>query len=247
MINPGGLGLNAFNGGGADILAHIISTNIVVKFVLFILLAFSLISWAIIFYKLRYLGKAKKEDREFLDIFWESKRLDHVFSATKNFYYSPIAYMFNVTYKELLNIKRKSSEGGQSGAAVREPGKEGMEESLAYVERALKKSQLSSISKLEVALPFLATVGSTAPFIGLFGTVWGIMMSFESIQKAGTAGLAVVAPGIADSLVATAAGLFAAIPAVIAYNYYSNKVRTIVNEMVDFAYEFMTIIERQIL
>lgn len=221
--------------------AHIFSTNIVVKLVLLILLFFSLTSWAIIFYKLNYLNKAKRENKAFLDLFWDSKRLDHVYISAKNFNYSPIASMFNITYKELLDIKRKSEQNGK------QPAQENNGENRAYIERALKKSQLSSISKLEVSLPFLATVGSTAPFIGLFGTVWGIMTSFESIQRAGTAGLAVVAPGIADSLIATAAGLFAAIPAVIAYNYYSNKVRVMVNDMIDFAYEFMTIIERQIL
>ena len=224
-----------------NILTHILNTNIVVKLVLLILFFFSLASWAIIFYKLNYLNKAKKEDKEFLDLFWESKKLDYVYTATKNFNYSPMASMFNVTYKELINIKKKSEEKDKLFS------KENNEENKAYVERALKKSQLSSIAKLEVSLPFLATVGSTAPFIGLFGTVWGIMTSFESIERAGTAGLAIVAPGIADSLIATAAGLFAAIPAVIAYNYYSNKVRVMANETIDFAYEFMTIIERQIL
>ncbi|MCL4497142.1 MAG: protein TolQ [Deltaproteobacteria bacterium] len=224
-----------------NILTHILSTNIVVKLVLLILFFFSLASWAIIFYKLNYLNKAKKEDKEFLDLFWESKRLDYVYTAAKNFNYSPVASMFNATYKELVDIKKKSEEKDKLF------GKENNGENRAYIERALKKSQLSSIAKLEISLPFLATVGSTAPFIGLFGTVWGIMTSFESIEKAGTAGLAIVAPGIADSLIATAAGLFAAIPAVIAYNYYSNKVRVIANETIDFAYEFMTIIERQIL
>jgi biopolymer transport protein TolQ len=224
-----------------NILTHILSTNIVVKLVLLILFFFSLASWAIIFYKLNYLNKAKKEDKEFLDLFWESKRLDYVYTAAKNFNYSPVASMFNATYKELVDIKKKSEEKDKLF------GKENNGENKAYIERALKKSQLSSIAKLEISLPFLATVGSTAPFIGLFGTVWGIMTSFESIEKAGTAGLAIVAPGIADSLIATAAGLFAAIPAVIAYNYYSNKVRVIANETIDFAYEFMTIIERQIL
>lgn len=223
------------------ILTHILSTSIVVKLVLLILFFFSLASWAIIFYKLNYLNKAKKEDKEFLDLFWESKKLDYVYTATKNFNYSPIASMFNATYKELIDIKKKSENKDKLF------GKENNEENKAYIERALKKSQLSSIAKLEISLPFLATVGSTAPFIGLFGTVWGIMTSFEGIQRAGTAGLAIVAPGIADSLIATAAGLFAAIPAVIAYNYYSNKVRVIANETIDFAYEFMTIVERQIL
>lgn len=240
--------LSALKGGVAvgnmNIFLHILTTNIVVKLVLILLLFFSIVSWAIIFYKLRYLTKARKEDKEFLDMFWESKRLDYVFTAAKNLDYSPIAFMFNNTYNELLNIKKKSAEEGRRD---NKENKKNNKENLSYVERALKKSQLTAISKLEVSLPFLATVGSTAPFIGLFGTVWGIMISFESIQMAGTAGLAVVAPGIADSLIATAAGLFAAIPAVIAYNYYSNRVRVMVNEMVDFSYEFMNIIERQIL
>lgn len=223
------------------ILSHIMDTNVVVKLVLLILFLFSLSSWAIIFYKLNYLNKARKEDKEFLELFWESKRLDYVYASVKNFDYSPIASMFGATYKELINIKKKLENKDRLF------GNESNEENRAFIERALKKSQLSSMTKLEVSLPFLATVGSTAPFIGLFGTVWGIMASFESIQRAGTAGLAVVAPGIADALIATAAGLFAAIPAVIAYNYYSNKVRVLVNGMTDFAYEFMTIIERQIL
>lgn len=230
------------------ILSHILNTDLVVKLVLLILLLFSLASWAIIFYKYNYLNKAKKENKEFLDIFWESKRLDYVYTSSRSFSYSPIAGMFNATYRELLSIKKKLEEK----RAKKEPGlqldsREPSDENISFVERALKKSQLSSVTRLESSLPFLATVGSTAPFIGLFGTVWGIMMSFESIQKAGTAGLAIVAPGIADSLIATAAGLFAAIPAVIAYNYYSNKMRVIMNEMVDFTYEFMTIIEKQIL
>lgn len=229
-----------------SLLSHIISTNIVVKFVLIILLFFSLTSWAIIFYKLRYLNKAKKENKEFLDIFWESKRLDHTMLATKDFNYSPIAFMFSAAYRELVNIKKASADGQTQNQFFQ--GEYNTKENTSYlVERVLKKTQLSSISKLEMSLPFLATTGSTSPFIGLFGTVWGIMMSFESIQKAGTAGLAVVAPGIADALIATAAGLFAAIPAVIAYNYYTNKVRVLVNEMDDFAYEFMTIVEKQIL
>jgi biopolymer transport protein TolQ len=167
-------------------------------------------------------------------------------SAARGFNYSPIAFMFSAAYKELVNIKKSSADGQKQNQIFPEELITN-ENGSHLVERALKKTQLSLISKLEMSLPFLATTGSTSPFIGLFGTVWGIMTSFESIQKAGTAGLAVVAPGIADSLIATAAGLFAAIPAVIAYNYYTNKVRVLVNEMDDFAYEFMTIVERQIL
>ena len=164
-------------------------------------------------------------------------------SAAKNLGYSPVASMFESAYNELVSLKKIAAEDKEKSLTEYDTKLNGSH----LVERALKKSQLSSISKLELTLPFLATTGSTSPFIGLFGTVWGIMTSFESIQKAGTAGLAVVAPGIADSLVATAAGLFAAIPAVIAYNYYTNKVRVLVNEMDDFAYEFMTIVEKQIL
>ncbi len=233
--------------GHITLLSHILSTNIVVKLVLLILLFFSLTSWAIIFYKFRYLNKAKKENKEFLDIFWDSKKLDYVFSAAKSFNYSPIAFMFKAAYKELVNIK-KSSGNPQTRLIPEEYNNNNAKENnLHPIERVLKQSQITAIAKLEMSLPFLATTGSTSPFIGLFGTVWGIMTSFESIQKAGTAGLAVVAPGIADSLIATAAGLFAAIPAVIAYNYYTNKVRVLVNETDDFAYEFISIVERQIL
>ncbi len=225
------------------ILTHILNTNIIVKLVLLILAFFSLTSWAIIFYKLSYFNKAKKENKEFIDIFWESKRLDYVMSTVKNLDFSPIAAMFESAYKELVSLKKTAAEYKDKSSIEYDTKINGSH----LVERVLKKSQLSSISKLEMYLPFLATTGSITPFIGLFGTVWGIMTAFESIQKAGTAGLAVVAPGIADSLVATAAGLFAAIPAVIAYNYYTNRVRVLVNETDDFAYEFMAIVEKQIL
>lgn len=225
------------------ILAHILNTNIVVKLVLLILAFFSLTSWAIIFYKLNYFNKAKKENKEFIDIFWESKRLDYVMSTAKNLDFSPIASMFESAYKELVSLKQIAAEYKDKSSIEYDTKMNGSH----LIERVLKKSQLSSISKLEMYLPFLATTGSISPFIGLFGTVWGIMTAFESIQKAGTAGLAVVAPGIADSLVATAAGLFAAIPAVIAYNYYTNRVRVLANETDDFAYEFMAIVEKQIL
>ncbi|MBF0551050.1 MAG: protein TolQ [Deltaproteobacteria bacterium] len=220
----------------------VLTAGPVVKLVLFLLLSFSVVSWAIIFMKFQMLRKAQGETQKFLEIFWGSKSLAAAYNESKQFTHSPLAEIFRVGYLELTKIKRMWSEkealDASALAAVPMMG------GLDNIRRALRSTVTNQITKLERALPFLATTGNATPFIGLFGTVWGIMASFRGIGLRGSANLAVVAPGISEALIATAAGLAAAIPAVIAYNYYSSKVKVIETVMNNFSSDFLNIIER---
>jgi biopolymer transport protein TolQ len=193
----------------------ILQAGYVVKGVLLILLFFSIVSWAIIFFKQRYFSKADKESQEFLRAYRSNRDSKGLFQATKNLMISPIANLFRAVYSD--EIHKEKSEA----------------------KRVLRRYGALESAKLEKYLNFLATTGSTTPFIGLFGTVWGIMSSFMNIGSAGAASLAIVAPGIAESLIATAAGLIAAIPAVIAYNYYLSMARRMIIEMEDFSEELV--------
>jgi biopolymer transport protein TolQ len=193
----------------------ILQAGYVVKGVLLILLFFSIVSWAIIFFKQRYCSKADKESREFLRAYRANSDSKGLFQTTRNLMISPIANLFRAVYSD--EIHKDKSEA----------------------KRLLRRYGALESAKLEKYLNFLATTGSTTPFIGLFGTVWGIMTSFMNIGSAGAASLAVVAPGIAESLIATAAGLIAAIPAVIAYNYYLSVARRMIMDMEDFSEELL--------
>ncbi len=200
--------------GSDTVLTLILEAGLVVKFVLLMLLFASIISWAIIFFKFKLFSKIEKESADFHNLFLKSKEWDSLYQSTKRLTLSPIANLFRAAYSiedaDRLEIKR-----------------------------TLKRVESMESSRLEQHLTFLATTGSTAPFIGLFGTVWGIMNSFMGIGRIGAASLAVVAPGIAEALIATAAGLVAAIPAVIAYNYYLSKTRRNIIMMEDFSQELM--------
>jgi biopolymer transport protein TolQ len=192
-------------------LQLILQAGYVVKGVLVILLFFSVVSWAIIFFKQRYFSKANKESEQFLRAYRSSRDSKTLFQATRSLMISPIANLFRSVYTDELHKDRIETK------------------------RILRRYGALESAKLEKYLNFLATTGSTTPFIGLFGTVWGIMNAFRNIGTAGAASLAVVAPGIAESLIATAAGLAAAIPAVIAYNYYLSTARRMIIEMEDFS------------
>lgn len=193
----------------------ILQAGFVVKGVLLILLFFSVVSWAIIFYKQRYFSKANKESEHFLQAYQSSRQPNEIYQSTRSLMISPIANLFRSVYTDEMH-----------------KGK-------AETKRILKRYGALESAKLEKYLNFLATTGSTTPFIGLFGTIWGIMNSFRSIGAAGAASLTVVAPGIAESLIATAAGLAAAIPAVIAYNYYLSMARRMIIDMEDFSEELL--------
>ncbi|MEN6624332.1 MAG: protein TolQ [Smithella sp.] len=222
-----------------SLIGMILDAGFVVKFVLLLLLAFSVISWAIIFLKYKYYRNIKKENELFNTDYLKSTKLSDVLPAAKKYNYSTTAEVFRVGYSELTKTNKPFKEG-TSGSEI------GLS-SLDNVERSLNKACTSEMTKLESALGFLATTGSASPFIGLFGTVWGIMDTFKGIGARGSATLAVVAPGISEALIATAAGLAAAIPAVIFYNYFLNRAKAMVQEMDNFSAEFLNIVERYLL
>jgi biopolymer transport protein TolQ len=212
----------------------ILGAGPVVKLVLAILVYFSVVSWAIIFYKFLVIQRAAKASTQFVAFFWATKRLDLIAQDVNNYDHSPLAALFREGYQELLR-SQKSADGDEGGGEFRVADNVG---------RALRRATTLETQRLERYLTFLATTGSAAPFIGLFGTVWGIMDSFRSIGATGSASLAVVAPGISEALVATAIGLVAAIPAVIGYNHFVNKVNIITGEMDNFSQEFINIVQR---
>jgi biopolymer transport protein TolQ len=220
-----------------SLLSMIIDAGPVVKFVLLLLFIFSVVSWAIIFLKYRYYRKIKKENEDFDSDYSRSSKLSDVLPAAKKYSYSTTAEVFRVGYKELTKINKVSSETTQGSDEINLS-------SMDNLERSMNKACNTEMTKLESALGFLATTGSASPFIGLFGTVWGIMDTFKGIGARGSATLAVVAPGISEALIATAAGLAAAIPAVIFYNYFLNQSKNMVQEMENFASEFLNIVER---
>ncbi|MEA3363935.1 MAG: protein TolQ [Thermodesulfobacteriota bacterium] len=216
----------------------VLNAGPVVKLVLLILVYFSLVSWAIIFYKVSVIQRAIKESDRFLDFFWKKKRFDVVGQGLKEFSHSPIATLFREGYHELLQLKKKSADPD-------EPEDFSIKmDTTEMVSRALRRATTQETQRLEKYLTFLATTGATAPFIGLFGTVWGIMDAFQGIGTTGSASLAVVAPGISEALVATAIGLAAAIPAVMGYNHFLNKVNILIGEMDNFSQELLNIVER---
>lgn len=210
----------------------IAEADVVVKFVLLLLLFFSVFSWAIIIFKYRVVKTAFKQSDKFLEYFRKSKSLTEVSDAARKFKGSPLAVIFMAGFKELAYQSKNPTKNNWSS------------EQAESLNRALLKASNSEIARLEKMMFFLATTGSVTPFIGLFGTVWGIMIAFERIGVLRSASLQTVAPGIAEALVATAAGLLAAVPAVIAYNYFLGKIKDLISEMEDFSYEFMTISER---
>ncbi len=222
-----------------SLLSMVLDSGAMVQFVLLLLLCFSVVSWAIILMKYRLMRKTKKENKMFLETYMRQTKLSEVFPESKKFKYSTVAEVFRAGYIELGKIGKSIKESSTDEADTHFEVK-----GIDNVERALNRSCSSETTKLESTLGFLATTGSASPFIGLFGTVWGIMNAFRGIGAKGSATLAVVAPGISEALIATAAGLAAAIPAVIFYNYYIREIRTITLEMDNFASEFLNIIER---
>jgi biopolymer transport protein TolQ len=226
-----------------DLIGMVRSSGLIVQLVLFMLIFFSIASWGIIIVKYRYLRKALKESAVFTDFFWKSRDLAEAFARARQLQFSPIARVFRSGYQELRKVSKAgaAAAGHENGSLYATLG--GSEN----VKRALRRAITAEIVKMTQMVPFLATTGNTTPFIGLFGTVWGIMNSFHGIGLKGSASLAVVAPGISEALVATATGLAAAIPAVIAFNYFMNKIRIIESDLQNFSADFLNIIERDIL
>jgi len=208
----------------------------IVKLVLLVLLIFSVFSWAIIIYKLMALKKIERETSHFYEVFWEKRQFSHIASMLGTYKNTPLAPLFSAVYNELAIIMKGKGEGKST------VGSEKMER----IERILRKTSSVQHGKMEYAVSFLATAGNTAPFIGLFGTVWGIMSSFQDIGASGAANLAVVAPGISEALVATAMGLVVAIPAVVGYNHITSKINRVATEMDNFSSDLLNIVEKQL-
>ena len=235
--------------GGFSIVEVIRHAGMVVKFVMGMLVLFSVTSWAIIFLKGFTLRKATRQGEKFLEAFWESRQLEEIYRQSRDLPNTPLAELYKAGYRELERFREGATRSedvtmratGPKGAVT---NKEAARDNIA---RALRRTTTVELTKLERAIPFLATCGNTSPFIGLFGTVWGIMISFHDIGASGSASLSVVAPGISEALVATAIGLFAAIPAVIFYNHFNNKIRVLESEMDTFTADFLNILERHIL
>ena len=233
------MGANAIQGGGAVDL--ILRSGPAAKLVLIILLAFSVVSWGIILHKLWYLRRVGRQTSSFREVFRRSTKFSEVQAVCRTFEQSPLVGIFQAGYAELnTQLKQAAQDMGSPGTA---PGRPTLK-SLPAVDRALLRAASVEVSKLERRLPLLATTASITPFIGLFGTVWGIMTSFQRIASVGSTSLGVVAPGIAEALIATAAGLFAAIPAVYFYNHFVAAVKELTAAMDDFALEFLNIVER---
>ncbi|MDR2861325.1 MAG: MotA/TolQ/ExbB proton channel family protein [Syntrophobacterales bacterium] len=225
-----------------SVLGMITEAGLVVQFVLLLLFFFSVTSWAITFLKYRELGKIRKENNRFLDLFAKAGKISDLNSESQTFKTSTVAEVFRVGYAELIAMtKTKAAKvlGVDEGPSLQADNGISL-----LLERVLGRTCSSETAKMERTLGFLATTGNICPFIGLFGTVWGIMQTFQDIGARGSATLAVVAPGISEALIATAAGLAAAIPAVIFYNYFLNRIREISVETDNFAIDLLNLIER---
>ena len=224
----------------------ILQSGLVARGVIALLLVFSVASWTIIFLKWRSLRRADRQDERFLKLFREGKQLASMYEDSRRLPQSPLAALYREGYRELsYGVKGNPGPAGQ-------PGGEGAgkatdippEDLLARLARTLRHASLREISGLERSLIFLATTGNITPFIGLFGTVWGIMDAFHSIGMTGSANLGAVAPGIAEALITTAAGLAVAIPGVIGYNYFLSRIKGAATRMDLFGLEFLGTSER---
>ena len=229
-------------GSDVDLVDLLASTDPLNQGIFALIAIFSVISWSIILLKARAYKKVERQTVAFLDVFRKSQKFSEVQAACASLGETPLAGVFLAGYAELnaqFRLTGSSLISGDSGASARPALK-----SLAAVDRALLRAAATEVGKLERRLHFLATTASITPFIGLLGTVIGIIIAFQRIGETGSTNLAVVAPGISAALIATAAGLFAAIPAVYFYNYYTNRVKEFSSAMDDFALEFLNIAER---
>jgi biopolymer transport protein TolQ len=212
------------------------------RVVLGLLVVFSVASWCIILYKLLSFNRIQSQSTRFLEIFRRSTKFSEVQAVCQSLNDSPLVGIFLAGYAEVNLQLRQPAAGTVANPAV--PAPRPTLKSLTAVDRALLRASNVEVNKLEKRITFLATTAAVTPFIGLFGTVWGIIGAFQGIAEAGSTSLGVVAPGIAEALVTTAAGLAAAIPAVYFYNLLTQRVKELASEMDDFSLEFLNIVER---
>ncbi len=220
------------------ILALVWNSGPIAKIVLAILLVFSITSWALIVEKAWQLRRVRRQTVEFLRAFREGRRPSAIQSAARKLRESPLAQLYAAAYQEMAGMTEvpdRMLDDVDDGLPA---------ERLEAVNRALRRAAAHEVAQLEHYLPFLATTASATPFIGLFGTVWGVIAAFHGIGQQGSASLAVVAPGISEALIATAAGLGAAIPAVIGYNYFVNRVKHWATEMDGFTLDLLNLLSR---
>jgi biopolymer transport protein TolQ len=221
------------------VLDMVVGSGPVVRAVLIILVLFSIGCWGIAFAKGLEMRRARRQSERFIDIFWDAKNLGTIQTASVDLKESPVAQVFRGGYQELHRLTK--AKRGNPGGEEEEFG------GIENVQRAMVRARTQEVTRLERGLTFLATTASTAPFIGLFGTVWGIMTAFRGLSVTTSSSIQAVAPGIAEALIATAVGLAAAIPAVVMYNRFTRQVRVLTAEMDTFASEFLNIAERHFL
>jgi len=205
------------------------------KFVFLVLAILSISSWAVMITKYLQFKKASRHTTRFLDVFRSSQRFSEVQSATSKLYASPLVGLFQAGYIEVDSQIKSQSQPQQSGYRLR---------SMDSLQRSMRRAYGDELLSLSRGTGLLATTAAVSPFIGLFGTVWGIMLAFQDIGITGSTSLVAVAPGISEALINTAAGLAAAIPALMGYNFFANLIRRARMEMDDFILEFMNISER---
>lgn len=227
----------AFSGGLGGWVGH---TGPVARGVLLLLIVFSVVSWAIIVYKGLVLHSAYSQSQTFLQVFRKSSKFSEVNSVCVQLKASPLVGVFQAGYLEVNQQVRGAGGGATAGGSAAKP----TVKSLEALSRSLARAATVEGTRLERRVSFLATTASVSPFVGLFGTVWGIMNAFNDIGRMGSANLAVVAPGISEALITTAAGLAAAIPAAVFFNYYNSRIKVLASMMDDFALEFLNIVER---
>ena len=224
---------------GPSLFDFFMAAGPMAKAVLLILVFFSVLSWAVMIAKFVQFKRAASHGRRFLEVFHESKRFSEVSASASKLFASPLVGLFQAGYAE---VDAQVKAGGEATGATQQ-GRYKIK-SLGAVERSLRRALGVELGLLSRGTHFLATTAAATPFIGLFGTVWGIMRAFGDIGQTGSTSIVAVAPGIAEALINTAAGLGAAIPALIGFNYFGNKLRRLRTDMEDFVLEFMNLAER---
>lgn len=212
-----------------NMIDMILQSGLFAKIILLILLLFSVISWAIMIHKWRVFSKVSYETKKFLYLFRRKGKISDVYLNCVRFKKTPLSFVLESGYEELEGLL------GRGGSSQKGLG----QEEIDIIKMSLDRAGAEQLDKLESKVVFLATVGNTSPFLGLLGTVWGVMDSFASIGVKGTASLAVVAPGIAEALIATIAGLAVAIPAVIGYNHLNHQLKVVSSDIEKFSLEFV--------
>ena len=222
--------------GNQSIFSQALASGLVVFSVLTVLVVFSILSWAIFLAKVLYLRKISSVSEQFIKNFWESRSLNDLNARLADYPYSPAKEVFRTGYAELVKGSQLKDQSSSLQLAVHA--------AIENLGRSLHKAKRTERGRMEKFLPLLAIIASSSPFIGLFGTVWGIMQAFGEIARTGSASLAAVAPGISEALIATAFGLAAAIPAVIGYNTANARIRSLIMSLDGFSADFLNIVER---